>query len=333
MRMWAQRIKERTESRREQSSHGETDRTQQTIDGENEGERVELKNILTVKKIAELGSYQQAAYELGYVQSTITFQVKQLENELGVKLFERRGSRMALTQTGQELLPYFDEVANSVSKLKAASARDDMRGTLTVALPESLVTYRMQPVLAEFKRRAPNVSLKLHVENCYAIRQRMLNGGADVALHYDVADYPGHFEIERLEAFPLVLLGSPMLSESERDFVAAGQRKDICHIQNDPDALYLRIWNAYLENRSIVLAPGLEVWSIEAVKRCAISGLGVAYLPRFVAEEEIASQKLVELPTHIENGSMTAICVTDDRHWKSPAAQLFSTLAARHLKA
>lgn len=119
--MWAQWIKRQTESRRKQSSHSETDRTQQTIDSENEGERVELKNILTVKKIAELGSYQQAAHELGYVQSTITFQVKQLENELGVKLFERKGSRMALTQTGQELLPYFDEVANSVSKLKAAA--------------------------------------------------------------------------------------------------------------------------------------------------------------------------------------------------------------------
>lgn len=118
---------------------------------------MELKYLYTVKKIIETGSYQHAAAALNYAQCTITFQIKKLENELSVQLFEKVGGKMELTQAGKELLPLVDKVLLSVDELLSYNdSRSPLRGTLTVALPESLITYQMQPVLKAFKEKAPN---------------------------------------------------------------------------------------------------------------------------------------------------------------------------------
>ena len=68
------------------------------------------KNFVTFKTILEMGSFQKAADELGYTQSTVTFQIKQLEEELNLKLFEKIGRRMVLTQAGKDIMPYIDMI-------------------------------------------------------------------------------------------------------------------------------------------------------------------------------------------------------------------------------
>ena len=77
---------------------------------------MELKSLYTVKKIIETGSYLNASKALNYAQSTITFQVKQLEAELDVQIFEKRGNKMALTQEGERLIPLIDNVIASGGK-------------------------------------------------------------------------------------------------------------------------------------------------------------------------------------------------------------------------
>ena len=67
---------------------------------------MELKYLNTFKVIVEEGGFTKAAERLNYTQSTITFQIGQLEQELSVKLFERIGRKMVLTKAGERLIPY-----------------------------------------------------------------------------------------------------------------------------------------------------------------------------------------------------------------------------------
>lgn len=285
---------------------------------------MEFKYLITVKKIIETGSYQKAAASLNYAQSTITFQIRQLEQEFGVQLFERSGSRMILTQAGKELLPFIDRVLDSVDALtRYCTRRDGLQGTLTIAAPESLVTYQLQTVLQKFKEKAPRVKLRLKCMNCFAIYDELNGSEIGIAIHYDVGAYPKSVAVTPLKSFPLALVGSPQLSERERDFTTQGQDKQVCNIQNDPDALSLKIFQQYIQSKGIRLEADLEVWSIEAIKRSVISNLGVAFLPRFTVEEEINSGELVEIPTDIIKSEMTAICAYQKARWKSPAAELF----------
>lgn len=76
---------------------------------------MEFKYLNTFRTIVETGSFTAAAEKLNYTQSTITFQIGQLEQELSVKLFEKIGRRMVLTKAGDHLIPYVDEVMRSMN--------------------------------------------------------------------------------------------------------------------------------------------------------------------------------------------------------------------------
>ena len=78
---------------------------------------MELKYLYTFQTIVEEGSFSKAAEKLNYTQSTITFQIGQLEQELSAKLFEKIGRRMVLTKAGEQLIPYVSDVLNSVERM------------------------------------------------------------------------------------------------------------------------------------------------------------------------------------------------------------------------
>ena len=79
---------------------------------------MDLKYLHTFKTVTEEGSFIRAAERLNYTQSTITFQINQLEKDLSIKLFEKIGRKMVLTKAGESLIPYVDDVLFSLDKLK-----------------------------------------------------------------------------------------------------------------------------------------------------------------------------------------------------------------------
>ena len=78
---------------------------------------MELKNLRTFQAVVDRGSYQRAAEALGYTQSTVTIHIQQLEEELGLPLFQRTGRRMVLTQTGERFLPQARELLLAADRL------------------------------------------------------------------------------------------------------------------------------------------------------------------------------------------------------------------------
>lgn len=285
---------------------------------------MELKSLYTVKKIIETGSYLNASKALNYAQSTITFQVKQLEAELDVQIFEKRGNKMALTQEGERLIPLIDNVIAAAEELLTFKKQGkDMQGTLKVALPETLVTYQLQPVFKKFKELAPKVKLAIQVKNCFRVHEELLKGTIDIGIHYDVRKYPSNIEFHEFGTFPMALVASPELDKSERDFITPSQMKSVCHIQNDPNAPYLKMFNRYLENREITLASDLELWSIESIKQSVMSNLGVSLLPKFTVQKELDKDMLIELATEMPGNELTAIYAFNRNKWRSPAMELF----------
>ena len=75
---------------------------------------MELRNVKTFIKIAEIGNFSKAATELGYAQSTVTMQIQTLERELGVSLFERNGKSAVLSAAGKEFLRIMHTTCSAV---------------------------------------------------------------------------------------------------------------------------------------------------------------------------------------------------------------------------
>jgi DNA-binding transcriptional LysR family regulator len=289
-----------------------------------------LKYLTTVATINRLGSFQKAATYLNFAQSTITFQVQQVELELGGQLFIRDGRRIRLSPLGQRAMPIIKRMLTDETQLENIMQNAELAGKLTIGVPETMLTYKLQPILKQFKTLAPAVQLQMRVLNCYDIYAEMVSGQLDIALHYDVRNYPDTFATQQVAQYPLVLLGAPELASNPPDFIAAKQDLPLSEVMNDAHARYEELFGAYLAERGIHLQPPMELWSIETVKQSVASNLGVAFMPRFCAEAELAAGTLIELPTAMRNPQLDVIAARPLRsEANSPAANLFYELLTR----
>lgn len=292
---------------------------------------MELRYLTTFKTILDCGSFLAAAQKLDYTRSTITFQVQQLEQELHVQLFERIGRRMVLTKAGQALVPYVDAVLQAMEALEG-QGRDEaaLTGTLRVAVAETLLTYRMPPVLKAFRTRAPGVRLSVQCQDCYRIRDELIQGRVDLGIHYDVGGYGTSLITEPLAEVPLAVVGAPQLGDCE--LRTPGGRRALSLLTNDEDSIYQKLFERYLDERSIVLTGGvMDLGNVETVKSCVASNVGIALLPRFAVEEALACGALRTVETDLD-ASLTAVCSYHRNKWIGPAMALFLRLTREMLQ-
>lgn len=150
---------------------------------------MDLRRFITFKTVVEEGSFLRAAQKLCCTQSTVTFHIQQLEQELAIPLFEKIGRRMCLTAAGKKVLPHVYDLTKVMASIRQAARQDDEPGgELRVATGETLLAYKMPRVLQRFKQRAPKVRLSLQSLNCYSIRDALLADEVDLGVFYRVGN-------------------------------------------------------------------------------------------------------------------------------------------------
>lgn len=203
---------------------------------------------------------------------------------------------------------------------EAAREDGEPAGELRVACGETLLAYKMPQVLQRFKQRAPQVRLSLQSLNCYVIRDALLNDSADLGVFYRV----GNDDALTMTSFgqqSLTLVASPQ--HPAVDFTRCGQHIPLSFVINEPQCVFRQIFESTLRQRTITLENTIELWSIESIKQCVASNLGVSYLPRFAVEEELKRGTLVELPFSDIPLTINAICAHHAGKVISPAMRVF----------
>lgn len=288
---------------------------------------MDIRHFKTFKSIVEEGNFSNAAVRMGYTQSTITSQIQQLEQELAIKLFEKIGRNMVLTPLGKELIPHTNELLDTIKKIESIGKHDDnITGELKIAIAESLMSYKLQNVLCLFKQQAPNVRLSITSLNCLAIKNILLKGEVDIGLLYDIGSQNDSLTSTTLTDFPLALVCSPLLQQDQFDFSKPDQIINTSLIINEQDCVYRKILENHFQDNNISLYNTMELGSIEAIKKCVASNLGISFLPRFTVEKELETNKLKEIQTACSNAKITAIYAYHKNKWISPAMSLFMKL-------
>ena len=289
---------------------------------------MELKYLNTFKVIVEEGGFTKAAERLNYTQSTITFQIGQLEQALSAKLFERIGRKMVLTKAGERLIPYVDDVLNSVDRLQ--NFEEDLtswKGDLKIGVGETLLSYKLPPILKAFHAKAPNARLFLRSMNCYDIRDELISGTLDMGVFYhDVGGFGTSLEITPLKTYTMALAASQSVKDRFPDFITPDQKIPVPFIINEPNCIFRQIFEQYLREKSILLDHTIELWSIQTIKQLVQNDVGVTYLPRFAVEQELTQGTLTEIPTELSDAAITAVCGYHKNKWVSPLMKLFLEL-------
>ncbi|WP_238796054.1 LysR family transcriptional regulator [Vibrio alginolyticus] len=234
-----------------------------------------LKRFLTFKAIVEEGSFLKASQKLYCTQSTVTFQIKQLEQDLSLQLFEKIGRKMVLTQAGEKILPYVYELARVMENIEGTAQQENSEptGELKVLIAETQLAYKMANVLKEFRIRAPNVRLSLQSQNCYQIRDELIEDKADLGVFYRVGN-DDTLKVHEFEQEPLVLVASPLLKGL--DLKKREQHIDLGFISNGPKCLFRQMFESIIQERDISIDNMIELSSINTIKNCVESNIGIS---------------------------------------------------------
>lgn len=285
---------------------------------------MELKIFTTFKTIVRTGSFTKAARLLSYTPSTITFHVAQLEKLVGVPLFEKSGRHMILTKAGEALVPYVDEVLAAVKKIKSFQyGITAYQGTLTVGAPESLLCFRLPPLLQRLHAHAPHVDLRLRSLTSRDVVAALSEGQIDVGLAYTIQEKDKEslafwmFEENSVHFYTSVdtAVWCPNFREREMEInemplVIMPRPGEIRQMVDD-----------YLRKQSISFTNMIELRSIQTIINLVENNMGVAPLPDYAARQSIALGRLAVAKS--APMTVTSYYGIHRNKWRSPAINLF----------
>lgn len=250
----------------------------------------------TFLKIAETGNFTTAAGLLGYAQSTVTTQIKQLEEELGCLLFDRLGKTVALTLEGKRLETYAEKMMQLQREiLLEVPAAEEAGGLIRLGVSESLCYNRLPQALLHFRRKYPAVEIQLSFIMHDTFPVQLKKGILDAAYSLNPPmDYP---ELEILSEAPETLgfFAHPDHWLVKKKKIIEQDLADVPLLLTSHTCTFRHMLLEDLARASVLPKIALETSSKEILKQFAIHQLGVAFMPDMVARDEVNQLLLKKL--------------------------------------
>jgi DNA-binding transcriptional LysR family regulator len=281
---------------------------------------MELRDLKTFVTVASLLNFNRAGHVLHAAQSTVSVRIQTLEEELGVRLFDRLGRRVILTEAGERLLGYGKKILDMEEEARAwVSGTSKARGVLTIRVPETLCVKRLSGVLRRFGETFPQVRLRLLPCVFDGLTEDLRRGVTDLAfvLAYEVLSQDMRWAFLGTE--DLVVVVAPGHPFASRLSVGPEDFKGQTLLLATSDCSYRRTFEGILAQAGSLPPIGVECGSLEAVKRFAAAGLGVTVLPEISAREEIAAGTLMRLPWADAPLEAAVLMLWHKDKWLSPA--------------
>ena len=246
---------------------------------------MELRNINTFLHVAEMHSFSRAARELDYSQSAVSSQIAQLEEELGVPLFYRVGKTVRLTDAGQTFLHYARTLLTTAQQAKAAlQPAPEARGTLRVAIADSLCSALMPGVLARFHALCPRVEVSFRSGSTQEMQDMLAANRADLAYTFDQPVTSPAFVRLLDEPEPCCFLapaGHPLAGRQGLTLAdLAGQE----FLLTERGMSYREALEQLLAARQLTLRPYLELGDAALLCRLVEDGMGLTFLPQYIMD-------------------------------------------------
>lgn len=242
--------------------------------------------------VARLGSFSAAADELSLTQGAISRQVSGLEEQLGVMLFDRTGRGVLLTPVGAD---YAKAISGALAEIRSASLAAMTKrhsDQLNLAILPTFGTRWLMPRIPQFVARHPQITLNFATRiGAFDLDRE----GIDMAIHVGQPDWPGGectFLMEEKVApvcSPAFLAAHPIMKAEDL------MRLPLLHMASRPGA-----WSYWFESLGLTGTPGqaMRFEQFGNVAQAAMAGLGVALMPLFLIDTELAGRQLVEAFPH-----------------------------------
>jgi DNA-binding transcriptional LysR family regulator len=247
--------------------------------------------LVVFRAVAEQLSFRKAAEELYLTQPAVSLQIKALEEDLGVQLFDRTGSRIALTAAGDVLLDYSKQVSALLGRAEQAivALSGDHAGHLALGASTTIAQYVLPRLLGAFRREHPRVQLTLIGGNT----ERIVEAVASQKIALGFIEGPAHDRTVKTEPFlqdELVLIVSTAHEWAERIAVAPAEIAAVPLLMRERGSGTRQIVEAALETKGVkrnTMHIVMELDSTEAIKSAVEAGLGAGFVSRWAIAKDM----------------------------------------------
>lgn len=296
---------------------------------------MEFKLLKSFVTVAHSESFSKAAEILNYAQSSISEQIKKLENQLGTILFERLGNHIRLTKDGEIFLSYAEKILNlcdeAVASLSSSSPQI-ISGELRIAITETLCFYNLPRLFRDYHTLYPNVDIKIKMGNCYNFPSWIRKNMIDIAFVLDNKTNTQDLVSEILFNEPLILVTSKHHSLANEKIISPCSLRNERLILTQKGSEYRALFENYLMDMDIFPSSLLEFESVEAIKHFVLNNLGISFLPRSTVEKELLNGDLHEISLKDKSFSIPAQVLYHNNKWISPALQALLNLTHNQIK-
>ena len=285
---------------------------------------MELRNLTTFIHVAELGSFTKAAEQLDYSQSTVSFQIKQLEDELGCLLFERINHTITLTEKGRELVTYAHQIRSLTDDLKESlETEKEISGHIHVVTPDSVCEEMINSHYIDFHTKYPSISVRFTTGDSAVMLDMLDHNEADVILTLDHHLYNKDYIIAKEEQLPMHFVAA-----SSSKF-AGTKHLSIRDIINEPFILteygqgYRRVFDRELAKKSLEITPVLEIGRTDIITSLIAQSNMISFLPDFVTKPLINTGALCYLTVDDMNIDIWKQLIYHKNKWLSKSLKAF----------
>ncbi len=289
---------------------------------------MEFRHLQTFVTITHAESFSRAAELLGYSQSAVTVQIRLLEEELQVRLFDRMGKKTVLTAQGRQLLEYANRIIQEVNQAKSAIVQDtELSEPLHVGTLESLCFSKLPPLLGYFRSNYPKVPVKVTTATPKELIAMMEKNQLDLIYFLDRPRYNNNWNKELEVREPIVFVTSPESPLASRKGLRLVEILDEPFFLTEKNENYRRELDQYLESRDRVITPFLEASNTEFIIQMIRRNRGVSFLPYFAVQESVRAGQLAVLDVTDFGVAMYRQIFYHKNKWKTREMREFIRLA------
>jgi DNA-binding transcriptional LysR family regulator len=257
--------------------------------------RITLKQLQIFEMVAEQQSYTEGAKLLYLSQPAVSMQIKQLEEEIGMPVFDRIGKTIQLTDAGRELLLHarsiqiqLEETQQSMEELRGIK-----RGRLHLTMA-STANYFTPKLLAGFCREYPNIQISLSVANRAGLLSALENNTTDMVI---MGQPPANIPLaaETFMENPLVVVAPPGHRLASKQHILLEELEKESFIVREIGSGTRAAVERFLATHDLDRPQSLEMNSPEAIKQAVQAGLGLGVVSMHTLEMELALNRLVVL--------------------------------------
>ena len=250
--------------------------------------------------VARLLSFTKAAEELHMTQPAVTFQVRQLEEQFNTRLFDRTHNRISLTEAGRRVYEYAEKIFELYGMMDNAikELTGDISGVMILGASTTIAEYMLPILLGDFKKKHPEVTIRLKVANTDGIVSQVENNEIDLG----VVEAPvnnKNLVVEECRTDELVLIvppGHKLANEKTVPISTVIEHPFICREEGSGtrDVMIESMQSTGINITDLRIA--MELGSLEAIKGAVESGMGVSIVSKATLSKELQLGTLIAIP-------------------------------------